>query len=291
MNGVIAALRANRRQIGASFAFDSIEDFPLDYYLLSEIVEEFAFDLMSLHTPARPVAVKLDAGLTQTLLDLALLEAEIPHLCLSTCLSASQTARALGACGAQALYEGTPCRSVSCAINSVIEVARDTARINSSLESIGSPKNHGFTTRYMMAMAERVARSVERSRGQRHLALLPPDNLAETITGLYSTILTGGTYVVPPRAMIGLAHPARPDFVLMAKMIIELRITSLLLSPELLVGLVGVLEASGERLPLLTNVAVAGPDIPMPLISSARALDLPLDLPLGGRTIRAQLVW
>jgi len=287
MNGVIAALRANRRQIGSSFSVDSIVEFPLDYYLLSEIVEELAFDLVSQHTRARPVAVKLDPGLTQTLLDLALLEAEIPHLCLSTCLSASQTARALDANGAQALYEGTPCRSVSYVINSGIGIACDTARINSNLASLGNPKDHGFTTRYMMAMAERVARSVERSHGQRHLALLPPDNLAETITGLYSTILTGGTYVVPPRAMIGLAHPSRPDFAIMVKMISELRITSLLLNPELLVGLVRVLEASGERLPLLTSVTVVGADVSMPLISSARALDLPL----GGRTIGAQLAW
>jgi len=287
MNGVIAALRANRKQIGSSFAVESIVEFPLDYYLLSEIVSELAFDLVSQHTRARPVAVKLDLGLTQTLLDLALLEAEIPHLCLSTCLSASQTTRALDAHGAQALYEGTPCRTVNYIINSDIGLSSDTTRINFNSASTGNPKGQCFAARYIMAMAERVARSVERGRGQRHLALLPPDNLAETISGLYSTILTGGTYVVPPRAMVGLAHPSRPDFALMVKMISEWRITSLILSPELLFGLVRALEASCERLPLLTIVEVIGTDVPPTLITSAQALGMPLD----ERTIGAQLVW
>lgn len=287
MNCLIAALRGHRSTIGASFAVDPIIDFPLDYYLLSEIVEELAFDLAEQHTRARPVAVKLDHGLTQTLLDLALLEAEIPHLCLPKSFSRQQTAHALEANGAQALYAGTPCQVIKGNIDSEIVLPNDTARITYADEPISNPNGTCFTARHMVAMAEQVARSVRRNCGQRHLALLPPGNLAETISGLYSSILIGGTYVVPPREMVGLANPFRPDFTLMARMIADWRINSLILGPELLTGLIRVLEETRVNLPLLTIIEVNGTEIPPTLITSARALGLPV----AESAKRAQLAW
>lgn len=276
MNGLIAALRVHRLKIGASFAIDPIVGFPLDYYLLSEIVEELAFQLTEQHSRARPVAVKLDHGLTQVLLDLALIEAEIPHLCLPVSFTTQQTARALDTNGAQALYEGAPCQVVQGFPNSAIVWPRDTARIISANEPTCNQNGTCFTTRHLMAMVDQVTRSVERNFGQRHLALLPPGSLTETISGFYSTIMTGGTYVVPPRAMVGLAHPSRPDFALMAKMISKWRINSLILGPELLAGLIWALGACGESLPLLTIVEVVGTEIPQALITSAQTLGLPV---------------
>lgn len=287
MNGLIAALRVHRLKIGAGFAIDPIVDFPLDYYLLSEIVEELAFELAEQHSRAHPVAVKLDNGLTQVLLDLALLEAEIPHICLPTSLTTPQTARAFDISGAQALYEGAPCQVVQGLMNSAIVWPRDTARIIYANEPSCNQNGTSFTTRHLMAMVDQVTRSVERNQGQRHLALLPPGNLTETISGLYSTIMTGGTYVVPPRAMVGLAHPSRPDFALMAKMISKWRINSLILDPELLAGLISALGACGESLPLLTIVEVIGTGIPPALLTSARILGLPVHV----RSKRTQLAW
>ena len=62
----------------------------------------------------------------------------------------------------------------------------------------------------------------------------------------------------------------------MAQQIAKWRITSLILVPELLAGLVGAMEATGARLPLLTLVAVGGARTPPALIARARALGLPV---------------
>ena len=54
--------------------------------------------------------------------------------------------------------------------------------------------------------------------------------------------------------------------------IAEWQITSLILVPEYLAGLVAAMEASGERLPLLTLVAVGGARTPPALLERARAV-------------------
>jgi hypothetical protein len=121
-----------------------------------------------------------------------------------------------------------------------------------------------------------VVRAVGSEHAGRHLALLPPGILLETVAGFFATMLAGGTYVCPPQALCGMGDPFRPDFGLMARRIAEWRITSLILVPELLAGLLNALEESGERLPRLTLVAVGGARVPPALIARARRFGLPV---------------
>ncbi|MEJ2459407.1 MAG: iron-containing redox enzyme family protein, partial [Novosphingobium sp.] len=92
----------------------------------------------------------------------------------------------------------------------------------------------------------------------------------------FATILAGGTYVCPPQAEVGLADPFRPDFGTMARKLAAWEITSLILVPEYLAGLVTVMEKTGISLPRLTLVAVGGARVPGELLDRARALGLPV---------------
>ncbi len=93
---------------------------------------------------------------------------------------------------------------------------------------------------------------------------------------MFATLLAGGTYVCPPQELCGLGDPFRPDFATMAARIADWGITSLILVPEYLAGLVSALEASGGLLPCLSLVAVGGARVPLPLLERARALGLPV---------------
>jgi acyl-CoA synthetase (AMP-forming)/AMP-acid ligase II len=128
----------------------------------------------------------------------------------------------------------------------------------------------------MMQVAASVVDAVGDHHAGRHLALLPPGILLETVAGLFATLLAGGTYVCPPQALVGLADPFRPDFDAMARAMAAWRITSTILVPEYLAGLVRVMEATGLRLPDLTILAVGGARVAPELLARARALGLPL---------------
>jgi long-subunit acyl-CoA synthetase (AMP-forming)/pyrroloquinoline quinone (PQQ) biosynthesis protein C len=224
-----------------------------------------------------PVAVTLDQGLDGLLVDLALLEAGVPALPLPPFFSAEQRAHAIAASGARALIAGKPEAPVMLAASAAAPaLPPGTARISFTSGSTGAPKGVCLAADHLVAVAQAVVDHLGRSHAGRHLALLPPGILLETVAGFHASILAGGTYVALRRDEVGMAHPFRPDFAAMLAAIADHRITSLILVPELLGGLVGAMEATATRLPLLTLVAVGGARVPERLIARARALGLPV---------------
>jgi acyl-coenzyme A synthetase/AMP-(fatty) acid ligase len=135
------------------------------------------------------------------------------------------------------------------AIPTAPSLPEGTARITFTSGSTGTPKGICLSADHMMEVAASVVAAVGDHHAGRHLALLPPGILLETVAGLFATLLAGGTYVCPPQALVGLADPFRPDFDVMARAMAAWRITSTILVPEYLAGLVRVMEATGLRLP------------------------------------------
>ena len=133
-----------------------------------------------------------------------------------------------------------------------------------------------MSAQHLLEVANAVVVAVGHEHAGRHLALLPPGILLETVAGLYATLLAGGTYVCPPQKAIGLLRPFQPDFTLMVQAIEQMGITSLILVPEYLAGLVAFMQATKVRLSALTIVAVGGARTAPKLIAQARALGLPV---------------
>jgi acyl-CoA synthetase (AMP-forming)/AMP-acid ligase II/pyrroloquinoline quinone (PQQ) biosynthesis protein C len=276
MTMMIETLRRHAAENPERIALDPVTAAPLSYAgLLAQVEAEAA--RLRLHFPQpQTVALQLDHGAAATVLELALLDSGLPVLSLPRFFTADQTRKAMTASGVTACFaepEGTGFRRRTAP---AVTLPDGTARITFTSGSTGDPKGVCLSGAHMLTVAGAIVESVGSHHAGRHLALLPPGILLETVGGLFATVLAGGTYVCPPQAAVGLADPFRPDFAAMLDMIERQRITSLILVPEYLGGLVREMIASGRRLPLLTLVAVGGARVPPELVEHARSLGLPV---------------
>ncbi|MDE8653917.1 AMP-binding protein [Novosphingobium album (ex Liu et al. 2023)] len=278
MSAMLQALRAHAASRPESIAIDPIGEAPVTYAALVPLVETKAAAMRCQHggqhgdpeSAGTPVVIRMDHGLASAVLELALLHAGIPVLSLPAFFTPEQCHHAMMVSGAGAV----PCLATGRSASSPLP--RGTARITFTSGSTGTPKGVCLSASHMLGVARSVVEAVGAQHAGRHLALLPPGILLETVAGFFATMLAGGTYVCPPQAEAGLADPFRPDFARMTRGIAAWRITSLILVPEYLAGLVRVMEETGLRLPLLSLVAVGGARVPPPLLARARALGLPV---------------
>ncbi|MDE1917158.1 MAG: AMP-binding protein [Sphingomonadales bacterium] len=268
MNTLFEAMKRHAAADALVPALDPVTTPPVSRAELLSRVTSLRHGLAPSH---RPVALQLDHGPQAVALELALLKSGTPVLSLPAFFTSEQSAHAMVACGArwpeEAEHDPSP---------SAPTLPMGTARITFTSGSTGTPKGICLSAAQMMQVASSVVSAVGNHHAGRHLALLPPGILLETVAGLFTTMLAGGTYVCPPQAMAGLADPFRPDFAMMAHALATWRITSTILVPEYLAGLVRVLEVTGLRLPDLTILAVGGARVPRELLARAHALGLPL---------------
>ncbi|MBV1687954.1 hypothetical protein KRR38_09775 [Novosphingobium sp. G106] len=252
---------------------DTVVDLPVDYHLFSELVRTFAGELASQFSRSRPVAVQIGNGLARSILDLALVKAEVSQLIMPTTLSASDTAAAVAWNGAHAAYLNSP---IKIQLRNSLPIAplQGHLRLLCVPSRGGKFKQVSLSVDLLVEIAATLVHSCPRQDFDRHLALLPAWSVVETAAGFYATIIAGGTYVVPPPHRIGLENPQRPDFVRLARALGELRITSLVIDRGQLAGLVSVIEACGSRLPLLKRVMVDGRGLPSALVERCRAAGL-----------------
>ncbi|AIT82040.1 AMP-binding protein [Novosphingobium pentaromativorans] len=269
MTGLLTTLRAHAEADPCGIALDPIIAAPVTWKELAERVAKSAEELRRHLVPAHPYVMRLDHGTETAILELALLEAGIPVLSLPAFFTDEQVRHAVSACGAEdeTLSGPQPAPSL---------LPRLTARVTFTSGSTGTPKGVCLSAGHMLTVAASVVDALGSAHAGRHCALLPPGILLETIAGFFATMLAGGTYVCPPQREAGLGDPFRPDFAAMVAHLADWRITSLILVPEYLAGLVAVLERSGQRLPDLTLVAVGGARVPVELLQRARALGLPV---------------
>lgn len=269
MTGLMGHLRGHAAASPFAIALDPVVGPAVTWRELAARVEAASQELGASQPADQPFVMRMDHGVDEALLELALLDAGIPVLSIPGFFTDEQVEHAVSACDARGAH-----RPASPSAPSLLSPG--TARITFTSGSTGTPKGVCLSARHMLVVAASVVDAVGADHAGRHCALLPPGILLETVAGLLATMIAGGTYVCPPQALAGLANPFRPDFATMASRLAEWRITSLILVPEYLAGLVAVLEASGQRLPDLTLVAVGGARVPLDLLVRARAVGLPV---------------
>jgi acyl-CoA synthetase (AMP-forming)/AMP-acid ligase II/pyrroloquinoline quinone (PQQ) biosynthesis protein C len=271
------ALRHNAQTRPADIAIDGGNGGSLSWAEMRQRVEHAVASFTAqFGDMKRPVATAFDNGLNAVVADLALIEGGLVAIPLPGFFTPEQRVHALTTSGALAILSGSGEFVIERHEYDAVAIDPETAKISFTSGSTGTPKGICLSAHHMIAVARAVVNAVGESHAGRHLALLPPAILLENIAGLYATILAGGTYVALPPGDVGLANPFRPDFVAMAQAIAAHRVTSLILVPEYLSGLVAVMEAMGKRFPLLTLVAVGGARVSPALLERARALGLPV---------------
>ncbi|TVV74462.1 AMP-binding protein [Sphingomonas solaris] len=281
MTRLVETIRAHGGARPDAVAIDG--GIPVTWRALADTLPDMAAALATRFDPARPVGLRIDHGMGETLLDLAFLEAGVPTLALPSFFTRAQAAQALHAAGAQALLsgpvgivDGIPSAAVSAIHGPAVPLPPGTARITFTSGSTGHPKGVCLSLEHMLTVAGAVVDTLGSHHAGRHLPLLPPGILLEGVAGLLATMLAGGTYVAMPQADAGLADPFRADLARMLAAIENRAVTSLILVPEYLAGLVGVMTATSARLPRLSVVAVGGARLNPDLLASARAVGLPI---------------
>lgn len=271
MIGLLDTIAAHARVKGNAVALDPVAGEPMSWCDLHSAVSRTADRLWreAGPAPAAPYLLREDHGVETCVLELALLEAGIPVLSLPCFFTEDQVRHAISACSTSVPPSASERPAPS-------PVPPGTARVTFTSGSTGNPKGVCLSAAHMVGVAASVVETVGTGHAGRHCALLPPGILLETVAGFLATVLAGGTYVCPPQATVGLSDPFRPDFATMLRALHEWRITSLILVPEYLAGLVGAMEGSGIALPDLTLVAAGGARVPPELIARARALGLPV---------------
>ncbi|VVT19457.1 AMP-dependent synthetase [Sphingomonas aurantiaca] len=259
---------------------------PVTWATLARVLPPIAQDLATRFAGGRPIALQLDQGIGECILDLALLEAGIVTIPLPSFFTPAQTDHALDAAGAEIRLSGPVTLSLD--TQPAVHVSEDhrvrpartlpdgTARITFTSGSTGDPKGICLSRDHLLGVAQAVVETLGVHHAGRHLPILSPGILLENVAGFYATILAGGTYVALPQVAIGMADPFRPDIAALLQTIKRQAITSLILVPDYLAGLVAALRATGLRLPRLSLVAVGGARIDPLLLDAAAALGLPV---------------
>ncbi|MES3101695.1 AMP-binding protein [Sphingomonas faeni] len=259
---------------------------PIPWATLARILPLMTKDLATRFGDGRPVAIQIGHGVGECVLDLALLEAGIATIPLPPFFTRAQTDHALDAAGAEMLLSGPVMLTLGAEPRLEIRetfsnrasriLPEGTGRITFTSGSTGDPKGICLSRDHLFGVAQAVVETLGVHHAGRHLPILPPGILLETVAGLHATMLAGGTYVALPQSAVGMADPFRPDVMAVLGAIDREAITSLILVPEYLGGLVAAMRATGIRLPQLTLVAVGGARIDPLLLDAAADLGLPV---------------
>jgi len=245
----------------------------IPYAALPAQIAAMAARIRSADPSGRAVGIRLPNGLDWILADLALAQLGRVAVPLPSFFLPTQVEAALIDAGATAVLEPDGLRLLK---GQPVALPAGTTKISYTSGSTGTPKGICLSEAQLFTTAQAVVDRLGVERAGRHLPVLPLGVLLENVAGLYASLLAGGTYLAEDGAALGLANPFMPDFRVLAEAVASLRVTSLILVPELLRGLVSHLERSGERLASLQLVAVGGARVPVSLLSRADAIGLPI---------------
>jgi long-chain acyl-CoA synthetase len=140
----------------------------------------------------------------------------------------------------------------------------------------GSPKGVCLNESSMANVAISLLKETKADRHDRHLSLLPLSTLLENIGGLYVPLMAGATCVLPSMTSTGLLGGAGFNAKKMLDALSDWQATTVILTPELLLGLIFAIENGAQRPQSLRFIAVGGASVSPSLLERADRLGLPV---------------
>lgn len=151
-----------------------------------------------------------------------------------------------------------------------------TAKVTYTSGTTGTPKGVCLDGCSMMQVAMSLHTATGANAQDKHLALLPLSTLLENIGGLYVCLIAGATCILNSLASIGLMGASGLDSKKMLSVLNQYRPSSVILTPELLLGLVMAIERGEAKPESLRFVAVGGASVSPRLLQRAGMLGLPV---------------
>jgi long-chain acyl-CoA synthetase len=206
--------------------------------------------------------------------DLAALNTGRTCVPLPPFFTAEQVTHVIACAGIDAYVHGNQLITLLSQNNASIPVG--TVKITYTSGSTGTPKGVCLSAIGMEQLAQSLLTVIGAEYGQRHLSVMPLAILLENIAGVYTALMAGSEVYIPSPETIGMGNPFRPDFMQLVDYIAQHAITSIILTPELLAGLVRAVHENPEGCASLRFVAVGGATVPPALLTAARDVGLPV---------------
>ncbi|MBF8733524.1 MULTISPECIES: AMP-binding protein [Pseudomonas] len=150
-----------------------------------------------------------------------------------------------------------------------------TLKITYTSGSTGAPKGVCLGADAMLRVARELEAASRPAAPSTYLAVLPLGVLLENL-GLYAALLAGARVMVYPQAQLGLQGAGQVDWKRLLGSIALSGAESLILVPQLLLGLVSAIERGLTRVGPLRFVAVGGARVAQSLLTRAEAMGLPV---------------
>lgn len=155
------------------------------------------------------------------------------------------------------------------------ELPTGTAKITYTSGSTGRPKGVCLGAEAMLRVARELEAASRPTEPQRYLAVLPLGVLLENL-GVYAALMAGACVLLYPQQQLGMGGASRVDFKRLLATIALSGAQSLILVPQLLMGLVTAIERGLMRVGPLRFVAVGGARVSANLMARADAVGLPV---------------
>ncbi len=155
------------------------------------------------------------------------------------------------------------------------EKPEETEKITFTSGSTGTPKGVCLTSEQQWGVAHSIADIVNKEK-IRHLCILPLSTLLENIVGVYASMLVGGTIITPSLSEPGFNGSASFRIDRLLHTIERSQPNTLILLPQLLLGLVNAVESGWKPPASIETIAVGGGKVAVHLIERARRCRLPV---------------
>lgn len=279
--------------------------------LMSEQVEvsygQLMADLKSMPSSinlhqASVLGLAMDNSPAWALFDLMALDLNLPHVPLPLFFSPQQVLHAIQDAGVdcvvtdqleqyQALLKqagievrahqsvevyGKACDLLWLNISHHVGLSDGVIKVTYTSGTTGSPKGVCLNQLSMANVAASLLSETKANQADRHLSILPLSTLLENIGGLYVPLMAGATCILPSMKSTGLMGASGLNAQKMLDVLNQWQATTLILTPELLLGLIIALEHGAQQPKHLRFVAVGGASVSPSLLLRAEKLGLPV---------------